>query len=290
MSNSVDLPENLLSFSSSARHWNGVRVEVGEFNCAGRVLHRLGDEHEVRLSVLMEEVGRGRCEPRLRPDSPCHVDYKPRHMNFSPAGMEVWGFSDHVLYAKDVSLIFDIPLLSDSLVLPAVSSQVDVPRMRFTDDRIWTLARLLAGAVNDPDPSAQLYGDSLTAAIATQLFNQPKGNTEVAGRLSPRQFRDVMAYLDAHLPARVDLATLAALAGLSQSHFCRAFKASTGLAPYRWQLQARIERAKTLLLVSTGSLEVVAEATGFADAVHFGRTFRNLTGATPAAWRQDRLT
>lgn len=290
MSNSLELPENLLSVSTSSRRWNGVRVEVGEFNCAGRVLHRLGDEQEVRLSVLMEEVGSSRCEPRLRPDRPCHIDYKPRHMNFSPAGMEVWGFSEHVLYAKDVSLVFDIPLLSDSLVIPTIGSQVDVPRTRFTDDRIWTLARLLADAVNDPDPSAQLYGDSLTAAIATQLFSQPKAKTELGGKLSPRQLRDVLAYLDAHLPARVNLTTLAALAGLSQSHFCRAFKASTGLAPYQWQLHARIERAKTLLLVSTGSLEFVAEATGFADAVHLGRTFRNLTGATPAAWRQERLT
>ena len=37
-----------------------------------------------------------------------------------------------------------------------------------------------------------------------------------------------------------------------------------------------------------GAEESVAEATGFADAVHFGRTFRKLTGATPAAWRRDR--
>ena len=49
-------------------------------------------------------------------------------------------------------------------------------------------------------------------------------------------------------PARVELAALAQLAGLSQSHYCRAFKASTGMAPYQWQLQARVERAKQLLI------------------------------------------
>jgi transcriptional regulator GlxA family with amidase domain len=90
------------------------------------------------------------------------------------------------------------------------------------------------------------------------------------------------------MPNRVDLASLAALAGLSQSHFSRAFKVATGMAPYRWQLDARIRRAQALLIDSRASLEDVAEATGFADAVHFGRTFRKLTGATPAAWRSDR--
>ena len=106
--------------------------------------------------------------------------------------------------------------------------------------------------------------------------------------LAPWQLRRVVEYLDAHLPGRVELAHLAALAGLSQAHFSRAFKASTGMAPYRWQLDARIRRAQALLIDTRASLDQVAEATGFADAVHFGRTFRKLTGATPAAWRRDR--
>jgi transcriptional regulator GlxA family with amidase domain len=102
------------------------------------------------------------------------------------------------------------------------------------------------------------------------------------------QLERVVEYLDAHLPKRVELAHLAALVDLSQAHFSRAFKASTGMAPYRWQLDARIRRAQALLIDSRASLNEVAEATGFADAVHFGRTFRKLTGATPAAWRRDR--
>lgn len=91
------------------------------------------------------------------------------------------------------------------------------------------------------------------------------------------------------MPAKVELSTLAELAGLSQSHYCRAFKASTGLAPYQWQLQSRIDRAKFLLLNTNSCLRDIAEAIGFADAVHFGRTFRKMTGASPAAWRTDRL-
>ena len=68
--------------------------------------------------------------------------------------------------------------------------------------------------------------------------------------LAPWQLRRVIEYLDAHLPERVELAQLADLAGLSQAHFSRAFKASTGMAPYRWQLDARIRRAQALLIDS----------------------------------------
>jgi AraC family transcriptional regulator len=35
-------------------------------------------------------------------------------------------------------------------------------------------------------------------------------------------------------------------------------------------------------------LEQVAEATGLADAVHFGKAFRRAYGTTPAMWRRDR--
>ena len=189
---------------------------------------------------------------------------------------------------RDATLTFDLAVASERLATGFDADAVTAPRLRFSDDRIWTLVRLLSDAVNDPDPSAQLYGDGLTAAIAARLFANPARPAVDGNGLAPWQLRRIMEYLDAHLPGRVELAHLAALVDLSQAHFSRAFKASTGMAPYRWQLDARIRRAQALLIDSRASLNEVAEATGFADAVHFGRTFRKLTGATPAAWRRDR--
>lgn len=52
------LPENVLSLSASHRAWNGVRVDIAEFQCAGRVAHHLRYETETRLSVLLEEDDR----------------------------------------------------------------------------------------------------------------------------------------------------------------------------------------------------------------------------------------
>jgi hypothetical protein len=51
----------------------------------------------------------------------------------------------------------------------------------FSDDRIWTLVRLLSDVLNDPDPSTQLYGDGLTAAITARLFADPP-QPEAAGK------------------------------------------------------------------------------------------------------------
>src|SRR6266852_2992526 len=210
------------------------------------------------------------------------------NMHFAPAGMEMWGYSADTRFVKDATLAFDVAVLRQRLTTEFDADATTTPRLRFSDDRLWTLVRLLSDAVNDPDPSAQLYGDGLTAAIMARLFAEPPETSTGESALAPWQLLRVVEYLDAHLPERVDLAHLAALAGLSQSHFSRAFKASTGMAPYRWQLDARIQRAQALLIDTRASRDHVAEATGFADAVHFGRTFRKFTGATPAAWRHDR--
>lgn len=282
-------PANVLNLSVSRRAWNGVRVEVTEWHGAGMVSHKFRYETETRLVGVLKEVG-SPCEPRLRANRPCPVGYTPRHMDFAPAGMEMWGHSDDARFVKDAALIFDFAALGERLATEIDADAVAVPRLRFSDDRIWPLLKLLADAVSDPDPSAQLYGDGLTAAIMAGLLAGPAESAADGNGLAPWQLRRVIDYMDARLPERVELADLAALARLSQSHFSRAFKASTGMAPYRWQLDSRIRRAQILLIDPRVSLDQVAEATGFADAVHFGRTFRKLTGATPAAWRRDRTS
>ena len=288
MSNQPELPEKYLKLSLASRNWNGVHVELAEFWCAGRVLRPAGYEQEARLGAILDEIGRGRCEPRVAADKPCPVDYKPRQVHFAPAGMEIWGYTDDSRFVKSVDLIFDAVVLRERLEIHPRGRSVDEPRLRFTDDRIWTLVKLLSDAVEDPDPSSQLYGDSLIAAIAVRLFEQPASSMRAATKLSALQLRDAVDFMNAQLPARVDLATLASIAGLSPAHYSRAFKASTGLAPYQWQLRARIEHAKDLLFSTRNSLEEVAAATGFADAVHLGKTFRKMTGATPDAWRKER--
>ncbi|HEY5756233.1 MAG TPA: AraC family transcriptional regulator [Steroidobacter sp.] len=289
MSNAFELPENVAKRTTSSRCWNGVNVDLHELTCTGRFLFRVGREESARLSAQLEQVGRGHAEPRSAPNIPNPHAYKPRSLYFAPAEMELWGYSADTRYIECATISFDVNVLQERLRISESMGRMDVPRLRIDDDRLWTLVRLLADAINDSDPTSQLYGDSLTAAIAARLFERPKEAKGSKCELSAIQLKDAMSYLEAKMPARVELATLAELAGLSQSHYSRAFKASTGLAPYQWQLQARVERAKHLLLNTNGSLQDVAEATGFVDAVHFGRTFRKMTGATPAAWRKDRL-
>jgi AraC family transcriptional regulator len=283
----VPLPENVLSLSVARRSWNGVCLDVISSHCAGPVAHHLCYDSHTRLAALLEEVGTP-CEPRLREHQPCAMPYVPRHLYFVPAGMPVWGYSADMRFVQDAVLTFDLETVGERLEQTLAVDLGTTPRLRFADERLWTLIKLLADVVDDRDPSTQLYGDGLTAAILARLMSRAQPSARAATGLAPWQLRRVIEYLEAHISQRVELATLSTLVGLSQSHFSHAFRVSTGVAPYRWQLEARIRRAQRLLLETPTSLEQVAEATGFADAVHFGRTFRRLTGTPPAAWRHDR--
>jgi AraC family transcriptional regulator len=202
--------------------------------------------------------------------------------------MPAWGYCADLRYIRDATLVFELSDLEERWAQRLDAGLASVPRWRFADDDLWTLIKLLAGAVGDPDPSTQLYGDGLVTAILARFVRRSGEARPKERGLARWQLRRVLDYLEAHLPEAVNLSTLALLARLSQAHFARAFKVSTGCAPYQWQLRARINRAQSLLLRANDPLDEVAAATGFADAAHFGRTFRRLTGATPANWRRSR--
>jgi AraC-like DNA-binding protein len=108
-----------------------------------------------------------------------------------------------------------------------------------------------------------------------------------SGGLASWRLRRATEYLEADLSKSIDLGRVAQLSGLSLSHFARAFKASTGMPPYRWVLQARIKRAQELLDEGAQPITAISLELGFVDQSHFTRAFRRLTGSTPRRWQRD---
>jgi len=108
--------------------------------------------------------------------------------------------------------------------------------------------------------------------------------TRRTGGLALWQERRVRDYIDDNLSARLSVITLAGQCRLSVSHFCTAFKVSTGCSPHQFLLQRRVERAKRLLLTTGRPLVDIAMTVGFADQSHFTRVFARQTDATPGAW------
>ena len=86
-------------------------------------------------------------------------------------------------------------------------------------------------------------------------------------------------------PRPVTLAELAAQAALSEYHFARMFRQSTGLAPHQYVMKRRMEKAKALVQNTATPLTDIALACGFNSASHFSNRFRSATGMTPSQLR-----
>jgi AraC-like DNA-binding protein len=131
--------------------------------------------------------------------------------------------------------------------------------------------------------SAALHTHPPVNALASLRQQAPAA--QARGGLPPGAMRRVREYVDAHLGESMDLAELAAIAGLSVFHFARQFKQSAGVTPHSYLVQRRIERAQDMLARTDLALSEIAVAAGFSDQSHLARHFRQLLGTTPREFR-----
>jgi AraC family transcriptional regulator len=110
------------------------------------------------------------------------------------------------------------------------------------------------------------------------------------GGLSASSLRRLNEYVADNLDQPISLADLSNVTGLSKRHFIRAFAESAGQTPHRYLVSQRIEKAKQLLVDSSGSITEIGLAVGFSHAQHFSNKFKAFTGLTPSKYRELRLS
>ncbi len=72
--------------------------------------------------------------------------------------------------------------------------------------------------------------------------------------------------------------------GVAQARFYESFKAYTGMTPYQYFIQLKINRAKELLASGGISVKEVAYRLGFDDQYYFSRLFKKKSGVAPSEW------
>lgn len=271
------------------RQWNGIVADIWNVNCAA---HAGGYyvANDPRLFILLEQRGAGTTNVRQSPRAPAQLqDYNSGRISYIPARMELWVDISDVEFVRHLDIHFNAEIISQRLMENIDPARLDRPQLHFTDQRVMALAELIAAECENPEPLHDLYGDGLTLSLLIDVLQLRGTQPRKRSALATWQLRRAVDYIEENCTRAIRLEELAALTGLSQSHFSHAFKASTGLPPHQWQTQARLERAKELLLKSEMPLTTVAVETGFADQAHFTRVFRKNVGAAPASWKRSRL-
>lgn len=158
------------------------------------------------------------------------------------------------------------------------------PEMSTMVDRLWKLSE------SEADPLATEQAMTWIADRLIQWTYWPSTKVrKPAEKLAPKALAMSKQLLEADGTQNVTLTELASLCGLSPFHFCRAFKAATGLPPHRYQIVARMERARDLLLNTRLTIAEAGAAVGYDDPAYFSRLFARETGTSPSNWRREAL-
>lgn len=118
----------------------------------------------------------------------------------------------------------------------------------------------------------------LAAALAAVRTSRTGGRATAA-------IREAKIVLAQRTEEVVDMERLAGSLHMSYAHFRRLFKQQTGLSPYQYHLQLRINRAREMLHGTTLAVRQVAARLNFESPYHFSKIFKQKTGMSPSQWR-----
>jgi len=181
--------------------------------------------------------------------------------------------------------------LADESQAPRIGELHYRPGVGVHDVLMQALVGSLLPAFENPERVSRFFIAHVVMAVGIHVAKtyggmKPLGGP-VRGGLAPWQERRATEFLAANLDGNVSLNDIARECGLSISHFSRAFRQSTGMAPHRWLIHRRVDAAKALLRKGRLSLSDVALRCGFADQSHLTRTFSGLVGSSPGNWRRQ---
>jgi AraC-like DNA-binding protein len=91
---------------------------------------------------------------------------------------------------------------------------------------------------------------------------------------------------DARYFEPLDVAQLAAAAGLSRAHFSREFRRAFGVTPHGYLLTRRLERAAALLRTTDNSVAEICMAVGLQSVGSFTSSFKRTYEMTPTEYRE----
>jgi len=208
---------------------------------------------------------------------------------FAPPDCSVSGWTHSARPINSLTALFINPGSVSGELNARFRQQNFSPMLYFEDESLQcSLAKIqrLLRSENTPD---RLYAETLGLLVAMEIckLSGHASAGESCRSLSEPQLRLVLDFIQSNLHQQISLNELAALAGQSRFHFCRAFKRSLGVSPVRHVRALRIEAARNLLRLHGITIAEVAAAVGFRGESQFGRVFRGIVGMTPSEYRRS---
>jgi AraC family transcriptional regulator len=187
-------------------------------------------------------------------------------------------------------------ILEPTFVAHTIYESVDpdrielIPHFSKSDPLISQIAFALKTELESDGLSSRLYAESMATALSAHLLRHYSAGKhaiqDYTGGLSKYKLRQSLEYIHDNLIEGFSLQAIANYIGMSQYHFARMFKQSTGMTPHQYLIESRLEKAKKLLANTDLTISEIAYRTGFASQSHLTSQFRKHVTITPKAYRK----
>lgn len=150
----------------------------------------------------------------------------------------------------------------------------------FASPELTARFRNLHQAVYTGATALELDETALQVVSTIASITGPDHRSHAIERPSDACLNSIREYIDAHANDPITLDDLVRVSCISKFHLIRAFKERFGMTPHRYQLQARVNKARRLILEGAAPA-AAASATGFVDQSHMNRQFTRFIMESP---------
>lgn len=120
---------------------------------------------------------------------------------------------------------------------------------------------------------------------ASRLVRALAHRCEQKQRSVRRNVNAVMRYICVNYHHDLNLDLFAQAVGMSKFQFIRSFEKETGVTPYAYVIQTRIDAAEWMLANTNTKIFDISVWCGFMNSTTFGVAFKKATGLTPGQYR-----
>lgn len=192
----------------------------------------------------------------------------------------------------------DVTNLADSGYVPGamnrviIGEQEDSPDALLLEDRCRLPTDVFAdlfSRLTEAYPCDEEWAPVLLRARFQELLvtlRRHRVSRLASGRSAHDLIQSVAEQLTAHANCQYDRTWLSEWTSYHPDHVSRLFRAGTGLTPYSYFMNRKLESAKMQLSRTDDSIGIVADKVGIGTIHTFSRWFKQLTGMSPMQYRQ----
>jgi AraC family transcriptional regulator len=161
-------------------------------------------------------------------------------------------------------------------------SRRDGSRNNIRSDAITSLVRFVRARLRSEENLARFEIQSLGTLVYLETLRALRAvRDERRSGLSDREFAAICEFIEARLSGELTCADLAAAASVPLRVVFEGMKVRTGMSPYRYVMDRRIERARGLLRNTDIPISEIAFLCGFSSQQHLTSTLTSRLGRSP---------